>query len=34
MQKWRGLTDEQVNEELEQIAKERQILEDMMFSSQ
>jgi hypothetical protein len=29
MQKWRGLTDEQVDEELMQISKERQILEDI-----
>jgi len=28
MQKWRGLTDGQVDDELEQIARERQILED------
>jgi hypothetical protein len=28
MQKWRGLTDDQVNEELRQISLERQILED------
>jgi len=32
MQKWRGLTDEQVNEELEQIALERQIIEDFAFN--
>jgi len=29
MQKWRGLTDEQVKEELDQISLERQILEDI-----
>ena len=28
MQKWFGLTDDEVNEELEQMAKERQVLED------
>jgi hypothetical protein len=28
MKKWRGLTDEEVQEELEQIALERQMLED------
>lgn len=33
MKKWRGLTDDEVNEELEQIAKERQIIEDSAFSS-
>jgi hypothetical protein len=29
MQKWRGLTDDQVDEELRQIAEERNILEDI-----
>lgn len=33
MKKWRGLTDEEVQEELEQIALERQIIEDSSFSS-
>ena len=33
MKKWRGLTDDEVQEELEQIALERQILEDSAFSS-
>lgn len=32
MKKWRGLTDDQVQEELEQIALERQLLEDSSFS--
>ena len=31
MKKWRGLTDDEVQEELEQIALERQILEDSAF---
>lgn len=31
MKKWRGLTDDEVNEELEQIALERQIIEDSAF---
>lgn len=31
MKKWRGLTDEEVDEELNQIAKERQILEESSF---
>jgi hypothetical protein len=31
MQKWRGLTDEQVEEELRQIAMERQMIEDFAF---
>lgn len=31
MKKWRGLTDDEVQEELEQIAKERQIIEDSSF---
>ena len=31
MKKWRGLTDDEVQEELEQIALERQILEDSMM---
>ena len=34
MQKWRGLTDEQVEEELSQIARERQIIEDFAFEQQ
>ena len=29
MKKWRGLTDDEVKEELEQIALEREILEDI-----
>ena len=33
MKKWRGLTDDEVQEELEQIALERQIIEDSAFSS-
>lgn len=32
MQKWRGLTDDEVQAELEQIALERQILDDASFS--
>ena len=32
MKKWRQLTDDEVNEELDQIAKERQIIEDNSFS--
>lgn len=32
MKKWRGLTDDEVQEELEQIALERQMLEDSSFS--
>lgn len=31
MKKWRGLTDDEVQEELEQIALERQIIEDASF---
>ena len=31
MQKWRDLTDDEVDEELEQIAKERQLIEDAAF---
>ena len=31
MKKWRGLTDDEVQDELEQIALERQILEDSMM---
>ena len=31
MKKWRGLTDDEVQEELEQIALERQIIEDSSF---
>lgn len=31
MKKWHGLTDDEVNDELEQIALERQILEDATF---
>ena len=31
MKKWRGLTDDQVNEELNQIALERQIIENSAF---
>lgn len=33
MKKWRGLTDDEVQEELEQIALERQMIEDSAFSS-
>lgn len=33
MKKWRKLTDEEVQEELEQIALERQMIEDSSFSS-
>lgn len=33
MKKWRGLTDDEVQEELEQIALERQIVEDSSFST-
>lgn len=33
MKKWRGLTDEEIQEELEQIALERQIIEDSSFDS-
>lgn len=33
MKKWRGLTDDEVQEELEQIALERQILEDSAFNT-
>ena len=33
MKKWRGLTDDEVQEELEQIAMERQMIEDSAFSS-
>lgn len=32
MKKWRGLTDDEVQEELEQIALERQMIEDSSFS--
>lgn len=32
MKKWRQLTDDEVNEELEQIAKERQMIEDSSFA--
>lgn len=32
MQKWRQLTDDEVDEELEQIAKERQIIDDASFT--
>ena len=32
MKKWRNLTDDEVNEELEQIALERQMIEDSSFS--
>ena len=32
MKKWRQLTDDEVEEELEQIAKERQIIEDASFA--
>ena len=31
MKKWRGLTDNEVQEELEQIALERQMLEESSF---
>lgn len=31
MKKWRGLTDDEADEELEQMARERQILEDFSF---
>lgn len=34
MQKWRGYTDSQVQEELQQIAYERQILEDASFDTE
>ena len=33
MKKWRGLTDDEVDEELEQIALERQMLEESSFAS-
>lgn len=33
MKKWRGLTDDEVQEELEQIALERQLIEDASFSA-
>lgn len=33
MKKWRGLTDDEVQEELEQIALERQMIEDSSFAS-
>lgn len=33
MKKWRGLTDDEVDDELEQIALERQILEDVSFDA-
>lgn len=33
MKKWRGLTDDEVNEELKQIALERQLIEDAAFSA-
>lgn len=33
MKKWRGLTDDEVVEELEQIALERQLIEDSSFAS-
>lgn len=33
MKKWRGLTDDEVDEELEQIALERQLIEDSAFAS-
>ncbi len=33
MKKWRGLTDDEVQEELEQIALERQIIEDSSFAA-
>lgn len=32
MKKWRGLTDDEVQEELEQIALERQMIEDIAFA--
>ena len=32
MKKWRGLTDDEVREELEQIALERQMIEDSSFA--
>lgn len=32
MKKWRGLTDDEVDEELEQIAMERQMIEDSAFA--
>ena len=32
MKKWRGLTDDEVQEELEQIALERQLIEDSSFA--
>ena len=32
MKKWRGLTDAEVQEELEQIALERQLIEDSSFT--
>ena len=32
MQKWRGLTDDEVDEELEQIAMERQLIDDSAFN--
>lgn len=32
MKKWRNLTDDEVQEELEQIAKERQLIEDSAFA--
>lgn len=33
MKKWRGLTDDEVKEELDQIALERQLIEDSAFST-
>ena len=33
MKKWRNLTDDEVDEELEQIAKERQLIEDSAFAT-
>ena len=33
MKKWRNLTDDEVKEELEQIALERQIIEDSSFAT-
>jgi hypothetical protein len=33
MQKWRGLTDDEVDKELEQIAKERQLVEDSFMDT-
>ena len=33
MKKWRNLTDDEVQEELEQIALERQIIEDATFGA-